>query len=267
MNILIVNDEVLTAKTMERDIPWSSIGIFQVYTAFDAVGAKTLIREQEIQIVLLDIEMPGENGISLLSWIREMHYEIECIFLTCHANFEYAREAISLDCRDYIVMPASDQVILDGVRKVVERIQARQNRMRYERIGKELVMEKKRDLDDKNKTDKPSVPESVSQICRYIIHNISDPELSVNNIAEKFYFHPVYLNRIFRKEKNVSVGQFIMNQRMDIAVSLLVNKTLTVMDVAEKVGYKNYTNFHSIFKKKYGCSPSQYREIYLKDSQ
>lgn len=264
MNILIVNDEILTAQTMEKDIPWSDIGISQVYTAFDAASAKVLIQEKEIQIVLLDIEMPGENGISLLGWIREMHYEIECIFLTCHANFEYAREAISLDCRDYIVMPASDQVILEGVRKVVERIQVRQNRMRYERIGKELVMEKERDLDDK-KTDKISVPESVAQVCGYIIRNISDPELSVNNIAEKFYFHPVYLNRIFRKEKNVSVGQFIMNQRMDIAVSLLANKSLTVMDVAEKVGYKNYTNFHSIFKKKYGCSPSQYREIYLKD--
>lgn len=264
MNMLIVNDEILTAKTMETDIPWGSIGISHVYTAFDADSARKLIREKEIQIILLDIEMPGENGISLLSWIRENHYEIECIFLTCHANFEYAREAISLDCRDYIVMPAADQVVLDGVRKVAERIRSHQDRQRYERIGKELVMEKEKDVDDK-KADKPSVQESIAQISRYIISHISDPELSVNNIAEEFHFHPVYLNRIFRKEKNVSVGQFIMNQRMDIAASLLMNKNLTVMDVSEQVGYKNYMNFYSIFKKRYGCSPSQYREMDLKE--
>ena len=259
MNILIVNDEILTAEMMKKDIPWEELGIAQVYTAYDAASAKTIIQESDIQMVLLDIEMPGESGISLLAWIREHNYDIECIFLTCHANFEYAREAIGLGCQDYIVMPADQQVICDGVAKVVYRIHKKRDHRRYERIGKEFVLEKEKTIDEKY-TDTRKGEEVVAQVCDYIMNHIGDPELSVNEIAEKFYFHPVYLNRMFRKEKGISVGQFIMDQRMDIAVSLLMNKNLTVTDVAEQVGYKNYTNFHSIFKKKYGCSPTQYRE-------
>lgn len=263
MNILIVNDEILTAETMKADIPWERMGIDLVYTAYDAASAKILIGEKDIQIILLDIEMPGENGMSLLGWIRENQYDIECIFLTCHANFEYAREAIGLGCQDYIVMPADNQVITDGVSRVAKRICQKQDHRRYERIGKEFIMEKKKALDEKN-MEKHKCEDVISQICTYIMNHIDDPEISVNDIADKFYFHPVYLNRIFRKEKGISVGQFIMNQRMDIAISLLMNKNLSVTDVSEKVGYKNYTNFHSIFKKRYGCSPTRYREVYMK---
>ena len=49
-----------------------------------------------VDILLCDIEMPGENGLGLLRWVREQEKEIECIFLTCHAKFAYAQEAIIL---------------------------------------------------------------------------------------------------------------------------------------------------------------------------
>ncbi len=262
MNVLIVNDEILTAEMMKTDIPWKELGIAEVHTAYDAAAAKALIRERDIQMALLDIEMPGESGIELLAWIREHDYDIECIFLTCHANFEYAREAIGLGCQDYIVMPAENQVICDGVSKVVERICQKRDHRRYERIGKEFVMEKEKSMEEKH-ADTRRGEEVIARVCSYIMNHISDPDISVNEIAERFFFHPVYLNRMFRKEKGSSVGQFIMDQRMDLAVSLLRNKNLAVTDVAERVGYRNYTNFHSIFKKRYGCSPTQYRELYL----
>ena len=97
MNLLIVNDEMLTAETMKTDIEWKSYGIDEVYTAFDAGQARTVIQSQTVDIMLCDIEMPGDNGIELLRWVRNENLPIECIFLTCHPKFSYAQEAITLN--------------------------------------------------------------------------------------------------------------------------------------------------------------------------
>ena len=71
------------------------------------------------------------------------------------------------------------------------------------------------------------------------------------------------LNRIFRKEKGSSAGQFIMDQRMDLAVWLLRHKNLAVTDVAERVGIEMIRIFTVFSKKRYGCPPTKYRELYL----
>ena len=71
MNLLIVNDEIRTATGIKRGVDWEQYGIGEVYVAYDAQGGKDIIQENEIDILLCDIEMPGENGLSLLRWIRE----------------------------------------------------------------------------------------------------------------------------------------------------------------------------------------------------
>ena len=79
MNLLIVNDEQLTAETMKKDMDWASYGISEVYTAYDTEAARACIAEHPVDILLCDIEMPGENGLGLLRWVREQEKEIECI--------------------------------------------------------------------------------------------------------------------------------------------------------------------------------------------
>lgn len=123
MNLLIVNDEIRTANGIKKGIDWRLYGIDEVYIVYDAQGGKDVIQENEIDILLCDIEMLGENGLSLLKWIREEGYETECIFLTCHANFQYAKEAIGLGCQDYILIPAKYEDIGYAVLKVVKRIE------------------------------------------------------------------------------------------------------------------------------------------------
>ena len=72
--------------------------------------------------MLCDIEMPGENGLALLRWVRENKKDIECVFLTCHASFAYAREAICLGCQDYILIPAKYEEIGEVIQRVVQRL-------------------------------------------------------------------------------------------------------------------------------------------------
>lgn len=260
MNLLMVNDEKLTVETMRKGISWEDYGIDKVYTAYDVEEGKECIEKYHVDIMLCDIEMPGENGIALLRWVRAEKKNIECIFLTCHASFEYAKEAITLGCQDYILIPAKYEDIGQAVRKVVKRILERQEEKRYQEVGKQAV-QKEVESAIETHGEKQAPEEIVESAARYISENLGNEDLSVNKIAEKMFLHPVYLNRIFKKEKGTSVGQYIISERMNLAAALLMEGRLNANAVAEQVGYKSYSNFNLAFKKTYNCSPTQYLKM------
>jgi YesN/AraC family two-component response regulator len=264
IRLLIVNDEKLTAETMCSDIEWSKYGVDSVQVSFDAQMAKDIIITQTIDLLLCDIEMPGESGLGLLAWVRENSYDIECIFLTCHANFHYAKEAITLDCQDYILIPAMYEDIGKTVKKVAERIRVNRENIELSEYGRVFLRGKMRDSEFSAKL-KPE--ELMGKVKAYIVENLSDPSLCVKSIAEYFFFHPVYLNRLFRKYSDMSVGQCIIKERIKLACHILLNSEMSINEISLTCGYRYYSGFKSIFKKTIGCLPSQYREKHLDDSK
>ena len=255
----MVNDEVLTVQTMQKAIPWEQYGIDQVYIAYDVAESKACIRKNHIDLILCDIEMPEENGLKLLEWVREEQRDIECIFLTCHASFDYAQQAIQLGCQDYVLMPARYEAIGNAVQKVIERIVARNKERAYVQYGRHVVEEKVEEAIENygSKTNQQTSEKCIT----YIHQNLGNESLTVNELAEQFFVHPVHLNRLFKKEKGSSVGQYIINERMKMASEYLRTKQVKANVVAELVGYKSYANFNVMFKKYFGCSPKQYQKL------
>ena len=66
MNLLIVDDEVYVVRAIRSRIDWNSLGIDEVFVAFNARKAKDVLRENKIDIIVTDIEMPQENGLELM---------------------------------------------------------------------------------------------------------------------------------------------------------------------------------------------------------
>lgn len=260
MILLIVNDESIIAETTKTEIEWTNYGIDEVYTAYDVCSAKEIIKNKQIDVLLCDIEMPRENGLALIRWIREQELEIECVILTCHAKFAYAQEAVGLRCQDYILLPTQYEEIGNVVCNVVNRIAKRRQGNLPKQFEMNSLQEK---IEGEEMTETSVTSDSgqiVEEVIAYIVQHILERDLNVENIASCFHFHPVYLNRIFKKQKEISIRQFIVNERMRIAAQLLKEKRYTVNEVAEKVGYAHYTNFYNMFKKTYKVSPAQYAE-------
>ena len=212
MNLLIVDDEVITIKGMMNGIDWKACGIDgKIWTAYSAESALKILNTQEIHLMLCDIEMSGDNGIDLLRSIRGINKEIACIFLTCHANFEYAQDAISLGCSDYILKPAPYEVIAERVKKVCAGLQ---RRLREQ----ELVKYGSRELSGPEEGMEPgkgsrSAKEIVRQTEEYIQQHLSDSELLVSGIAEEMFLNKDYLNRVFKKAHGISISQYLIPQR------------------------------------------------------
>lgn len=263
MNLLIVNDERLTADLMKDDIDWKSYGIDQADAVYSAASARNKIRERQVDILLCDIEMPEENGISLLRWCREEGYPIECIFLTCHATFEYAQEALELGCQQYLVIPTKDEKIGEAVQKAANRVRSRQEEL--EAIDHWKTIQAKKKPSENTREESPNADAVVQDVNRDILQQYGDPELSVNQLAERYHLHPVYLNRIFKRQQGDSINHYIITVRMNAAAELLRSSDLSTGEIAERVGYRTYSNFHLTFRNAFGCTPGQYRENGQKD--
>lgn len=136
MNLLVVDDQISVVNGLVKGIDWNRLGINQVYKAFNVFEAKALFNNIPIDLLLTDIEMPGENGISLVQWVRNQNFETICIFLTAHADFDYARDAIKLGGFEYVLQPCPFYEIEAIVSRAIEKIRLKKERQKLYTCGK-----------------------------------------------------------------------------------------------------------------------------------
>lgn len=102
--------------------------------------------------------------------------------------------------------------------------------------------------------------EVVAHVKQYITANLGD-DVTLDKLGDLVHLHPVYLSRLFKKEAGTTIGQFTVDVRMERAAALLVESNLRVEDISRMVGYNETQYFIRVFKRHYGLTPKQYREI------
>jgi two-component system, response regulator YesN len=117
--MILVDDEVLAIEGVKSDLDLEKLGISVLFTAHNIKQAKDIFGREHIDILLCDIEMPQGTGLDLLSWVREHHPSTVTIFLTSHADFRYAKEALRLGSLDYLLKP----VMASDLEQVIRRAQ------------------------------------------------------------------------------------------------------------------------------------------------
>lgn len=121
-SLLVVDDEKYAVWGITKGISWEDLGIRQVYEAFDSNSALEIMIRENIDVVISDIQMPGQSGLSLLKWIRKNRPDTIVIFLTAHAKFSYAQQALELGTYNYLLKPVNHEVLKDMVRGALEKI-------------------------------------------------------------------------------------------------------------------------------------------------
>lgn len=119
-HILVVDDEgairYSISKTLQR------VG-YQVSAAASGDEALTMLAEQEFDVVLTDIRMPGLTGVELLAKIKEKAPDAIVILMTAYASLGTAVESLRLGAHDYLIKPVSSQDIRQSVTRGLERSQ------------------------------------------------------------------------------------------------------------------------------------------------
>lgn len=116
--ILIVDDDKITAKIAQMNLSQKGYEVFVVHAGMDAL---TFLMKQEVDLILLDIEMPIVSGMKTLELIRKRPEleKIPVIFLTASASSELVIEASKLAAVDYVVKPYAPQDLYERVRKAL----------------------------------------------------------------------------------------------------------------------------------------------------
>lgn len=115
MKAIIIDDEPKARNILNVLIEENCPKVTQIFQAEDLLSGVKIIREQEPNIVFLDIEMPEHSGLELLDFIEKDNSNFEIIFTTAYS--EYAIQAFQLAAIDYLLKPISPKQVKEAVDK------------------------------------------------------------------------------------------------------------------------------------------------------
>lgn len=122
MNVLLIDDDRFVVGALQKKIDWASLSVTEIFTAYNVCQAKKILENNIVEICVCDIEMPGESGLDLLSWVREENLDTQFIFLTSYADFNYARKALSLSSLDYQLKPIDFGKLYEILEKATDKV-------------------------------------------------------------------------------------------------------------------------------------------------
>ena len=94
----------------------------------------------------------------------------------------------------------------------------------------------------------------VNSILKFINDNITNT-LSLADVCQSVHLSKEYVARVFKKEMGITVTDYIIRQKLDLAKNMLSSDEVSLRDISEKLGYQDYNYFSRLFKKHYGISP------------
>ena len=102
IRVLLVDDEQSFVETMQKRL---TVRQLDVRIAHSGAAALEELEEDSVDVVVLDVKMPGMDGIDVIRAIKEKHPMVEVILLTGHASIEVSLEGMALGAFDYLLKP------------------------------------------------------------------------------------------------------------------------------------------------------------------
>jgi DNA-binding NtrC family response regulator len=136
--IMLVDDEVSFVKTVAKRLAKRNIKTIMAFSAEE--GLEKLKENQDLDVIVLDVKMPGMNGIDALKEIKTVSPLVEVIMLTGHATIELAVDAMKLGAHDFLMKPFEIEELVLKMQEAAEKKQ--QHEERIEKAIKEETLAK-----------------------------------------------------------------------------------------------------------------------------
>ncbi len=235
-DLLIIDDEYEIRNGIARYFPWNNLAIEVAAVCEGGAEALALLARRNIDLILCDIRMPEMDGIRFAEIVREYNYPCQIVFLSAHKDFEYARKAIELGVKNYIIKPAGYDELYATFSKLVR-----------EEDEEEEV------LRDRPDSFEGALSDQVSMLISADLRNAS-----LSSVSDSVSLSPNYLSSLLYQECGKTFSALAMDVRMKEAASLLRDTRLKVYEICEMVGYANVKSFTRAFRHYYGIPPREF---------
>lgn len=249
--LLIADDEYLERKAFIKTLE-KHIG--ENYIIFEASNGREALEKaikEDIQIALLDIEMPGINGLEVARRLRLTNKDICIIFLTAFDDFKYAKEAIKVRALEYLLKPWTINEILSVLELAEQNINYKKKNKNNRYINEDIDFVQEEDADRINTI--------TEKMLEYINMNYTK-DISMHEAAEYMSYSDAYFCRLFKQIFSKNFTAFLTEFRIERAKQILSDKNMNVKEVGEAVGYFDANYFAKVFKRYTGYTPSEYRQ-------
>lgn len=208
-------------------------------------------------LILMDIEMPGMNGLDAARAVLAQRPGCRVIFVTAYSLFQYAHEAVHLGACDYLLKPVDPDELEASIRR------ARQ-------IETERKLEALAPIQQEQEPEAPAAPQEeggdessqnalvMAHVRRYLEDNYMF-DISLDSVGEILHISPAYLSAQFKKYQKMNFLDCLTELRINAAKELLNDPFRSSAEVASMVGYEDASYFARAFKKRTGVTPTQYR--------
>ena len=220
----------------------------------------------EADLILMDIEMPGMNGLDAARAVLAQRPSCRVIFVTAYSLFQYAHEAVHLGACDYLLKPVDPDELEASIRRAIRQVEAER---RLEALAP-VQQEPEPELSAPEAEEAPHAESENSQtalvmahVRRYLEDNYMF-DISLDSVGEILHISPAYLSAQFKKYQKMNFLDCLTELRINAAKELLNDPFRSSAEVASMVGYEDASYFARAFKKRTGVTPTQYRKQAVK---
>lgn len=236
--LIIADDEKIVLNGIKNTIDWNSLGVEVAAVAGSGEEFYQKAVECMPDIALVDIRMPGIDGLTAIERLKPLLKHCQFIVFTAYQDFNYAKTALELGVMAYITKPVLKNEVIEKVRLAIRRLEA-ENPDQLQ--GREWPML------------------SIEKVKRYMQSHV-DMNYTLMDAAEYMQMNPAYLSRYFKEKEQMTFGEYDKKLKMERACELLLTTNLKTYQVADRLGYKSVQHFSRIFKEYTSRTPMEFRQ-------
>ncbi|MDD3078816.1 MAG: two-component regulator propeller domain-containing protein [Paludibacter sp.] len=245
ITVLIVEDNNDLLEILEKRLSYE----FEIFKALDGKEALEILEENDVDIVVTDYVMPGMDGVELTKYMKkEIGFShIPVIILTAKQNKEDKITGFEAGADVYITKPFETDSLIANIKSLVR------NRRKISALfpSKDNI---KLSQFTYNSVDKDFLEKAI----KVVEENIKTSDFNTTDFYQTMNMSQPTLYRKIKSITNLSPNEFIRNIKFKIACKLLVERKLSVTEVAYELGFVDSRYFSTVFKKEIGMSPSEY---------
>lgn len=249
--VLVAEDELIERKVLCKSLKkylGEFCDIFESRNGREAIG---IVEKEQPQIAILDIEMPGINGLEVASRIRELGIPCAIMFVTGFDSFAYAKHAISVRAIEYLLKPYNERELIDAVEEAMQAV-SHQNTM--PRRAEEARAEA-----EKSEGSETGRLHLIREEIRDYIEAHYMEDISMQSAAAAMCYAETYFSKLFKQCFQMNFSAYLNEFRIEKAKAMMVDPRINVKDIGIACGYSDSNYFARVFKRVTGQTPSEYR--------
>jgi two-component system, response regulator YesN len=238
--LMIVEDEPMEREALRRIVAKEfKDQIKLVEDAKNGIEAVIKAQQNKPDIILMDIGLPGKNGIEVQQEIISFLPNVQTIILSAYSDFDYAQKAVKLKVKDYLLKPLKTVNLKSSINKIIlDLVDISKNEYQF----------------DLKESESDIIKKSIS----YMNDNFKD-KIDLKSISNYIHLNAQYFSRVFKKEVGISCIDYLNQLRINHSCKMLCSTAYPVYRIAIESGFTDASYFSRVFTRHLEDTPIEYR--------